>query len=210
MAYGKFLCIVFFFRMFHYSANKTSFVQQRSDPGQDTDMLAIICSKFCTSQTLKNDYGIEKVDQLPGVQFLENLGHTQEQVVLLQTGKKNGAKKVSRGPHQNLKSPSFPVFCCWIFLPARNGATWRQQRISINKKECCFGGGGEVWKYLLNWNRIAEQCAKKCGQGIEKSDTVVYQVLFYFTRPIPSDTSLSTYTYSSAEGTRTPVPVFTI
>ena len=74
--------------MFKYSARKTNFIQQRSEPGQDTDVLAITCSKFCTSQTLKEDYGIENIDQLPGVQFLQNLGQTQEEVVLLQSGKK--------------------------------------------------------------------------------------------------------------------------
>ena len=56
-------------------------------------MLAITCSKFCTSQTLKEDYGIENIDQLPGVQFLQNLGQTQEQVVLLQSGEKKMALK---------------------------------------------------------------------------------------------------------------------
>ena len=35
-----------------------------------------------------------------------------------------------------------------------------------------------------------------------KSDTII-QALFNFTRVIPSDTSPSTYTYSSAEGTWT-------
>ena len=79
--------------MFNYSARKTNFIEQRSEPGQDTDVLAITCSKFCTSQTLKEDYGIENIDQLPGVQFLQNLGQTQEQVVLLQSGEKKMALK---------------------------------------------------------------------------------------------------------------------
>ena len=79
--------------MFNYRARKTTFIQQRSEPGQDTDVLAITCSKFCTSKTLKEDYGIENIDQLPGVQFLQNLGQTQEQVVLLQSGEKKMALK---------------------------------------------------------------------------------------------------------------------
>ena len=74
--------------------DKNNYVEQRSDPGQDTDTVALICSKFCRSRPLKKEYGVENVDQMEGVRFLKDLGHDQEEVVLLQSGENKAALKM--------------------------------------------------------------------------------------------------------------------
>ena len=71
-----------------YKAGKRAFLLQTSDAGARTKTVAVTCAKNCTSEELR-EFGLEQVDQLPGVQFLENLGLNFQEVVVLQSGDEN-------------------------------------------------------------------------------------------------------------------------
>ena len=71
-----------------YKAGKRAFLLQTSDEGARTKTVAITCDKNCTNEALR-EFGLEQVDQLPGVQFLENLGLIFMEVVVLQSGDEN-------------------------------------------------------------------------------------------------------------------------
>ena len=71
-----------------YKAGKRAFLLQTSDAGARTKTVAVTCAKNCTSEDLR-EFGLEQVDQLPGVQFLENLGLNFQEVVVLQSGDEN-------------------------------------------------------------------------------------------------------------------------